>query len=86
MVSNYTNTIKHLGAAKLIQGKVYQPDRIGQPFFSTPKVTIRKNLRSPILSYGGIVLARDLMARLEVAKCVDESIALLKMHEKCSWV
>jgi len=64
----------------LMQAKVYQPDRIGQPFFSNPTVTIRQNAQSPILSYGGIVLARDLMTRLGVAKRIDERIALLKMH------
>jgi hypothetical protein len=63
-----------------MQTKVYQPDRIGQPLFSNPDVTIRQNAQSPILSYGGILLARDLMERLEVAKRIDESIALLKMH------
>jgi len=63
-----------------MQERVYQPDRIGQPFFSNPKVTIRKNAQSPILSYGGIVLARDLIERLDVAKRIDESVSLLKMH------
>jgi hypothetical protein len=63
-----------------MQERVYQPSRIGQPFFSNPKVTIRKNAQSPILSYGGIVLARDLIERLDVAKRIDESVALLKMH------
>jgi hypothetical protein len=80
MVSSYTTTTKHLGVSELMQAKVYQPCRIGQPFFSNPNVTIRQNAQSPILSYGGIALARDLMTRLEVAKDIDESIALLKMH------
>jgi len=64
----------------LMQAKVYQPERIGQPFFSNPNVTIRQNAQSPILSCCGIALARDLMSRLGVAKRIDESIALLKMH------
>ena len=63
-----------------MQERVYQPDGIGQPFFSNPKVTIRKNAQSPILSYGGIVLARDLIQRLDVAKRIDERMCLLKMH------
>jgi hypothetical protein len=63
-----------------MQERVYQPDRIGQPFFSNPKVTIRKNAQSPILSYSGIVLARDLMERLDVAKRIDERVSLLKLH------
>jgi len=80
MVSSYTTTTKHLGVSELMQAKVYQPERIGQPVFSNPNVTIRQNVQSPILSYGGIALARDLMSRLGVAKRIDESIALLKMH------
>ena len=64
----------------MMQAKVYQPERIGQPVFSSPNVTIRQNVQSPILSCGGIVLARDLMSRLGVAKRIDESIGLLKMH------
>jgi hypothetical protein len=63
-----------------MQTQVYHTDQIGQPFFSNPKVNVRKNAQSPIFSYSGIVLARDLMKKLNMAKLIDASMVLLKMH------
>ena len=63
-----------------MQTRVYQLHEIGQPVFTNPPIDIRKNAQSPIFTYSGIVLARDLIEKLGITQLIDANLPLLKLY------
>jgi hypothetical protein len=63
-----------------MHSSVYQLDDFGQPVFTNPPISIRKNAQAPIFSYGGIVLARDLIKKFDIATLIDTNLSLLKLY------
>jgi hypothetical protein len=64
----------------VIQREVYQRAAKKQAHFRTPPVALQSSKQAPLLSWSGIVVARNLMKRLGVAEAIDGELSLLQRH------
>jgi len=64
----------------MIQKEVYQRAVKKQAHFRTPPLALQSSNRAPLLSWSGIIVARDLVKRLGIAEAIDGELSLLQRH------
>ncbi len=65
----------------MIQKELYHDDEENKSHFSNPPIVVRENRQSPLISYAGIALARDLVSRLGIQSAIDSQLSILKRHK-----
>jgi len=65
----------------LIPKELYHTAEKNQVHFSNPPVVLKESKQAPLLSHTGVVIARNLIKRLGIAKTIDQSLSLLQRHK-----
>ena len=65
----------------MIQKKLYQTAAQSQAHFENPPVLLKESKQAPLLSYTGVVIARNLIKKLGIAEAIDQNLSILKRHK-----
>ena len=65
----------------MIQKELYHKSEGNHRYFQNPPIVVKENRRSPLVSYTGIALARDLVSRLGIALAIDSQLSVLRRHK-----
>jgi len=65
----------------MIQETLYQEKAENQVHFENPSVVLKESKQAPLLTYTGIVIARNLIQKLGAAQVIDQSVCVLQRHK-----
>ncbi len=65
----------------MIQKILYQTAAQSQAHFENPPVLLKESKQAPLLSYTGVVIARNLIQKLGIAEAIDQNLSILKRHK-----
>ena len=68
----------------MIQKELYQTAEKNQAHFSNPPIALKESKQAPLLSDTGVVIVRNLIKKLGIAKNIDQSLSLLQRHKPYS--
>ena len=60
---------------------MYQTAAQSQAHFENPPVLLKESKQAPVLSYTGVVIARNLIQKLGIAEAIDQNLSILKRHK-----
>lgn len=58
----------------------YQETENNQACFTNPKIKIEENKQSPLFSYSGLAIVREIIEKLSIAEIIDNNLSILQKH------
>lgn len=60
---------------------MYQITTQSQAHFGNPPVLLKENKQAPLLSYIGVIIARNLIQTLGISEAIDQNLSILERHK-----